>query len=288
LALTTVVLTRGVEGMSGDPEKIRAEVLRQLDEEDATAAEIESMGKQYFRAAREVRDTVKPMRDAIVNLPSEALTTGPMVQFSQGLTGWHNIADKVKQTITLCNSFGAACSGVTNTSNTTMVTLVSCYSSPALTQAKERLFVAQKPAELAEKAKASLTRLGLQTRLLDEAMGAMASPVHGEGGTVSVTLALRQCIENAVLAELLPRRPKQEKAGRAGDKVRSIGEQCNRPMLAPDHFARLANEAGPLLDQLSGTKDKALSRDDIRELLIRGLTFLNAFLDGIDENRLRS
>jgi len=272
--------------VDGNADQSKADILQKLTDQDTDAKKIESLFKQGAKAVRDVRDTNAYLRTIVSEAPSDVILSPQMAQFSNGLTEWRSAAKSVLDTSTLCNSLMAACSGVTNTANTAVVFCDLFPVTPILTKAKRQFFDVQKPADQAEKARASLGRLGLDLRLLDEAMGAIESPVSGEAGPISVLIPLRERIHQ-VIDSLLKRRPKQEETGKIGEKIRSIGQQCARPALPVDHFERLANDAGPLIKDLSGVKDKDLSRESVRVLLVRGLTFLNAILDGIDEGKLR-
>jgi len=162
--------------------------------------------------------------------------------------------------------------------------------------AKSRLQQTLERFPLTEQAQSSMRRLGLDRRggsrrappeLLAEARGALELPGFQEGGPASVLIPLRECIE-AAIAELLRRRPTQEPAGKAREKLTSLGRQCRRDGLDEAYFERLAVEADPLLNDLSGAKQGDMPRERVNELFHRGLLFLNSLLDGMDESRLRS
>jgi hypothetical protein len=126
--------------------------------------------------------------------------------------------------------------------------------------AKRRLHQTLERFPLAEQAQSLMQRLGLDRRsgsrrapleLLAEARGALEVPAFTHGALTSVLIPLRECIE-AAIAELLRRRPTQEPAGKAQEKLRSIGRQCHRDGLDAAYFERLALESEALLDDLSG------------------------------------
>jgi hypothetical protein len=122
--------------------------------------------------------------------------------------------------------------------------------------------------------------------LLEEARAVLEQPAFSDGGTASVLIPLRECIDSA-LAELLKRRPQQEPAGTLRDKIRSLGRQCGRPGLRADHFDRLADDADALHRDLSAAKQARLSRDQVNQHFHRGLLVFNALMDGIDETHLK-
>ncbi len=114
----------------------------------------------------------------------------------------------------------------------------------------------------------------------------MERPVVGDGGAVSVLISLRESI-GAVIAELVRRRPRQEEAKGWSAKVVSVGSQCARPSLSADHFSRLGADADRLMNQLSGAKQAGMDRTQLMWYFNRGLLFLNALVDSIDESKLR-
>src|SRR6185436_14688992 len=96
--------------------------------------------------------------------------------------------------------------------------------------------------------------------MLEDSVAALVRPVFGDGGPVSILVTLRECID-AVITELIRRRPKQEVAKSFGDKIISLGKQCGRPPLTNEHFVNLAFDGKKLMDVLSGGKQHALTRD---------------------------
>jgi len=168
-------------------------------------------------------------------------------------------------------------------------------SSVGVENSRTNLFRALDRYPLIDKAIASMRRLGLDSRggssrkpgeLLNEAWGALERPVVGDGGPVSVLISLRECID-AVITELIRRRPRQVGAKGWHGKVVSVGGQCGRCSLPPDHFDRIGADAETLIDQLSAAKQTRIDREQLMECFNRGLLFLNALLDSIDEGRLR-
>src|SRR2546425_4128039 len=193
------------------------------------------------------------------------------------------------------NSFNAL-SVASTSASTGMIAMVSSTSlrSPRLQAdvegAKSRLQQTLERFPLTEQAQSSMRRLGLDRRggsrrappeLLAQARGALELPGFQEGGPASVLIPLRERIE-AAIAELLRRRPTQEPAGKAREKLTSLGRQCRRDGLDEAYFERRAVEADPLLNDLSGAKQGDMPRERVNELFHRGLLFLNSLLDGMD------
>jgi hypothetical protein len=122
--------------------------------------------------------------------------------------------------------------------------------------------------------------------LFDESKIALDRPTTGEGSPVAVLIPLRECV-NTILSELLRRRPVQEEASKVRDKVASIGGHCGRPGLSTQHFERLADNAHGLIDELSGGKQSAISRDSLINLHQKSVLLIKALLDSVDETKLR-
>jgi hypothetical protein len=124
------------------------------------------------------------------------------------------------------------------------------------------------------------------TDLLNEAERALLLPVIGDGGPTSTLLTIRECIDGAI-SGLIPRRPTQEPAKSWGQKLSSIARQCGHPDIAVDVVERLAEDVGMLMNELSGAKQRPLTRREISRLFYRAAWFLKTFLGLIDEHRLK-
>jgi len=123
-------------------------------------------------------------------------------------------------------------------------------------------------------------------QLLEEASAALARPVGDSPAPTAVLVSAREAVQLA-LADLLRRRPRQEPAAKAADKVSSLGLQCGRPHLATDHFERLGRDLARLLDRLSVAKTGVLSRRQVSDLFDEVLQFFEAFLRSLDSTALK-
>lgn len=99
-------------------------------------------------------------------------------------------------------------------------------------------------------------------------------------------IPMRECIET-VIAELIRRRRNQEPARSQQDKIHSIGNQLSRPGIVKSVIVNWAIEWGRLVEELSGSKQVQLSREEWRNLLRRATLFLQGFLQGLDSTKLR-
>lgn len=119
-----------------------------------------------------------------------------------------------------------------------------------------------------------------------ECKAAYENPSALDTSPLAVLVSIRSCIETAIL-DLLKRCPGQEPARTWSDKVQSIGRRCGKANLPTDYFSSLANTAEGRSNMLSGGKEKNMPRPQVLFLVNDALKFLQAFLSGVDEKRLR-
>jgi hypothetical protein len=280
--------------------KKRDELLWLLKEVEQKAEKIEDLGKAIVKSARLSRDVALPLRTLVSEMPASEFPTDRLDLLIKGWRSWHAGADRIEITSTNVNSFSAlslstATSGTTVFSQVNLISFPSSISRQAVEQASIQLQLTFDQSSLLESVRSSMHRLGLDSRneqfqtplgMINESCGALDRPVRGDGGAVSVVIPLRESI-NAVISELLRRRPIQESAPKLRDKIMSLGQQCNRANLDEAHFERLGADAEVLLNDFSGVKQAKLSREGLKEFFNRGLLFLDALMTSIDENRLR-
>jgi hypothetical protein len=286
--------------MAEDAGKKKEELIRLLGEVGPQARKLEVIGQELVQFARFTSDVAGPLGELIAQIPDDRL---PVDEWSRQVAGWRSWQDTARQlqaSQTMINSFGAMTEAVTNTSVSGVMPVISSGAlflppAPPIEIPKTKLFQTLDRYPLIARATASMRRLGLDKRggtartpldLLEEARGALDRPVIGDGGPVSVLVSLRECID-AVITELVRRRPRQEVTKGWKGKVTSVGCQCARPMLSPDHFDRLGLDAESLMNQLSGAKQGGMGRDQLAEFFNQGLLFLNALMDSIDEAKVR-
>lgn len=210
------------------------------------------------------------------------------------------MANEFETSATLANSFGAAASGTANTAMSTVWILPPIQADstdiqPVIDAEKTKLFQILERSPLVEEVKRSMCRLGLDKRggnsrtpleLLEEAQGALDRPVIQGGGPTTVLIPLRECID-AVITELVRRRPKQEPVKGWSGKVVSVGRHCAHPGLKLDHFDRIGADVEILMNQLSGAKQTSMNREELNRFFHRGTLFLKALMDSIDESLLK-
>ena len=271
-----------------------------LSDVESQAPRLEALGQDIARSARLSRDIAAPIREFVSRVPEDRLEPDQLARQIEGWRTWQAAADQLETTGTMVNSFVALT--LTNTTTSTgMVSTVLDARPPeqhlqfVIEDVQSRLYRVVVRFPLMDGARASMRRLNLHIPsgtqrapldLLEEARGALERPVVQEGGPVSVLIPLRECI-NAVISELLRRRPVQDPTPKIRDKIASIARCCCRPGLDEAHFERIAAETDALLNQLSGAKQTAMARERLSDYFHRGLLLLDALMNSIDEQRLR-
>lgn len=286
--------------MAEDQDKEKEELISLIESAEPEAKKLESLGQTIVESARFFRDISGPLAQVYKQIPAHQMPSGEWSRQSQSWRAWYGAVSGVQGMQTNVNNFTAMTASSANTA-VSGVTMIFGGSPPlippppAAKAAITTLFQTLERHPQAEKAIASMRRLGLDRRggdfrpaldLLNEAKGAIERPVVGSGGPVSVLISLRECI-GAAIAELVRRRPKQEEVKRWSAKVVSVGGQCGRPSLPSDHFTRLGDDADRLMDRLSGAKQTGMDRTQLMGFFNQGLLFLNALMDSIDESKLR-
>ncbi len=291
---------RGRLKLSDDPAKMKEELLRLLAGVEPEAQKLEQLAQEAAQAARFARDCAKPLSVMVAQVSENQLCPEEWGRQNAAWQDWHQTIRLLHGTATTVNSFGAQCYGATNTTASGFMPVFfgsppKAPPPPVVEAARNELFLTLDRHPLADKAQASMHRLGLKSRggdkrpatdLLAEARATMERPSVGEGRPTSVLVTLRECID-AAITELVRRRPKQEETKGWAGKVASVGHQCQRPGLPPDYFDRLGIDADRLMDELSKAKQIHMDRVLVTEVFKRGLLFLNALMDGIDETLLR-
>jgi hypothetical protein len=284
--------------MSDEQAKKKEELLRLLSQVDPEAARIAAIGKELIQAASLSRDVAAPMREIVTQLPNNALPPAQLDRSIKGWQEWHDNANQVLTLETTADKFGVMSSGVTNTTAvmlSVMVPPLGGWPQP-IQIAKEQFYRTLERNTLAEQARASMIRLGLDSRggtyrtaleLLDEATATINQPVTDEGGPTSVLMPLRESID-ASITELIRRRPVQAKVSGWRGKVLSLGQQCARFGLSMAYFERLGDDVELLWDQLSSAKQQGMSRERMSEIFHAGVSFLHTLLSSIDEKLLKA
>jgi hypothetical protein len=286
--------------MADEPTSRKDKLLRLLSDVEPEARRLEELGQDIIRSARLARDMAAPLYQVVSQVPNDALQPDVCDRQIEGWRSWQDVAGRLIVASTTVNTFRAVSQVVANTCSSEFV-VSSEVPLPGPVEVvveagKLRLRRTLDRTPLLDEARSSMQRLGLDSRggglrapidLLDEACGALEQPVVSGGRATSVLIPLRECIE-AALSELLRRRPLQEPASKVAGKLTSIGRQCARVDLPPGHFERLGADGDILLNDLSSTKQADLPREQLSALFNRGLLFLNALMNSLEERRLKA
>jgi len=124
------------------------------------------------------------------------------------------------------------------------------------------------------------------TELLETACAAFEKPAMPGVSASTSLLPLRECIDSTIAA-LLRRRPNQEKAGSHREKIRSIGKQVARSEIPKEVIDSMADRWQKLQKDLSGSKQKDISREEWRATLREGMLLLIEFLQSLDQTKMK-
>lgn len=122
--------------------------------------------------------------------------------------------------------------------------------------------------------------------LFQAAHSALSTPSKGIVDASAVLIPAREAI-NRCLTDLLPKRPKQEPAGKTADKISSIAKQLKYDHFTDETINDLSCEAETLINQLSSAKQGNLLELQIHALFNKTKSFLMAFLSKIDDKKMK-
>jgi hypothetical protein len=230
-----------------DPAKQREQVIRLITAAEVEAKKLEALGRGITECARLAQDVARPMKEIWQQVETGRVGAEEWTRQIGAWNSWHETMSGLQAMQPAVGNFVAVTQGVTNTSvsgiSAVFIVGPGSPAPPAAAEtARRTLFRRLEQLPLAVEAIASMRRLGLDSRggnantpvqLLEEARGALERPVAGEGGPVSVLISLRESID-AVITELIRRRPAQGKVKGWKGKVTDIGGQCGRLGLRPE------------------------------------------------------
>jgi hypothetical protein len=99
-------------------------------------------------------------------------------------------------------------------------------------------------------------------------------------------IPMRECIETTIQV-LMRYRPRQEPAKNQKEKIFSIGKQLARDDILRSDIESWALQWEKLANELSGSKQAHISRDEWIDLLRRAALFLQEILQGLDPAKLK-
>jgi hypothetical protein len=271
--------------MAGEADE-KKKLLETILKTSAEAERIETDLREAQQKAHFAGEIAQGMHQYYSALPEERLTADEWSRQTGMWQGLYESAAESRPALTFSNTFWARTYAVATTSNTVVFStdVSGLVEAPLIHAVQGRIVKIFQRTPLLDDARAGIRRLGLdhvrghhQTALshLEAAQNALGS------GATPALISVREAI-NTTVAQLIARRPKQEKASSHRDKVVSIGKQCGRPSLNESYFEELGTDGQRLVDRLSGSKGKALTRQEVSDLFNEGLVYMNALLGSLD------
>jgi hypothetical protein len=277
------------------------EFLRTLDKAKSVAEEMASKGRELVEQGQFAADLAVCNEEFVRHFPDDSfLSPG---QWDGQIAAWNGLSERAAVVVTTLGGSSQWLSAVVGSTTIATSTVISSAYIPrmptssqsAARNAYERYEELVERSNLVDEIGTEIHRLGLSSSILGyesalslllQSKQAFQVPSLEEVSPSAVLIPLRGAIDRA-LADLLPKRPQQEKAKSLQDKVTSIATQCRRPSVDTRQIEQLAQEAYDLNDELSEAKQCSMSRERVRELMNRGFLFLRSFLRALDETKLQ-
>lgn len=283
----------------------KRELLGILNDVEHKAEDIESNGREIVQQGRFIRDLVRLIKEFIQAIPDDSYLSPEKWENPRAV--WQNLQkqvsitkiklEEIKPFVFATDSTSASAT----VSASSIISIKSISSLPRDVQCpaykihdKFEQFLEQ--SNLIEKITNEIKRLGLSISstvsesplsLLKQSEQAFKVPSVNEVAPSAVLIPLREAI-NRILADMLPRRPNQEETGKStGKKIRSICTQCSSSTIDSIQIENLTKEADNLNNLFSSSKQAMLTREEVRELMNRGLVLILDFLRMIDEHKMR-
>lgn len=283
----------------------KRELLGILDDVERKAEDIESNGREIVQQGRFIRDLVRLNKEFIQVVPDDSYLSSENWEYQRSV--WQHLLNqasvakiKLQEMKPLVFATDSTSASAT-VSASSIISIKSISSLPQDAQGsaykihdKFEQFLEQ--SNLIAKITNEINRLGLSISstgnesplsLLKQSEQAYKAPSVNEVAPSAVLIPLREAI-NRILADMLPRRPEQEETGKnPGIKIRSICKQCSHDTVDSTLIENLANEADDLNGLFSNSKQAVIRRNEVRELMNRGLVLILDFLRMIDEHKMR-
>lgn len=288
-----------------EQDKKMKELLGILNDVEHKADNIESNGREIVQQWRFIGDLVRLSKEFIQVIPDDSYLSPE--KWENQLAVWQNLQKQVSITKIKLEEIKPHVFATDSTSASATVSASSIISIKSISSLPQDV---QGPAykihdkfeqfleqsNLIAKITNEINRLGLSISstgnesslsLLKQSQQAYKAPSVNEVAPSAVLIPLREAIKR-ILADMLPRQPKQVKTGKnPGIKIRSICTQCSHDTVDSTLIETLANEADNLNNLFSSSKQAMLTRDEVRELMNRGLVLILDFLRMIDEHKIR-
>jgi hypothetical protein len=282
--------------------KKKSELLNILQKADHDASDLTSKGREIVQQGQRISDLARYAGRFIQAIPDDSFFA-PQKWDEYRLEWLNTVAQIDAANQAVGNPKSNSLIFVANSTTASSSTIISSAIIPTLpVSVQGQAWAAYNGFEqlleqsnLVEEIAEEISRLGMTSpkeiestlSLVRQAKAAFDTPSSKKVSPVAVLISIRGAI-NRVFADLLPKRPIQEKTSGDREKVRSICALCRRSDIKDEQIERFANEAYDLNDLLSDAKQATFNRDEVREYMNRALLFLRSFLQALDENKLRS
>jgi hypothetical protein len=288
--------------MSTGPTKKRDEIYKLIEDTEKQGEEIEQIGHRTAESGRLLRDFADAAREVISNVPNDDMLPEEEWQRLEDAFGIVKSAGEPMLNIgpALLNyTTTVSATGLTTNSMIYAIGPIAPPLAPVVDRVKVQINTIMEARPLMQDVEASIKRLGLNdlecgdqrtaVQLLRDSKLALDRPATPSANEpIPVLIPLRQCVL-AILGELWRRTNSQEKL--SGDKhkarIVALGKYCGLASIQSSVFEVLGSQWSALFTRLSDTKDATMPRSEISREFNNGILFLQAFLDTIDETKLK-
>lgn len=288
--------------MSDDPERDKEEALKRIADVPRQCDELDTLARGLLKASSEARDTAAFDAVVIRVLPADA--PGAAQYFQNATKRWETFGNAAGQVAKIgiygLPPFTAVVSGTMSTASLGAVDVIQWprlkpQDREEIKRADERLKQKHDLSQVVADIEIELAKLRLDVgpesqetpaQLLKSAYHAVQYPVSAEAAKSPALITMRTAINNSI-AELIRHRKNQEPAGSREEKILSLGRNAGRLGLPADRFAGLASDYHALNKELSGEGKKA-NHEEVEALFYRAALFFRAFLQALDETKLRT
>ncbi|MBI3800850.1 MAG: hypothetical protein HY268_28215 [Deltaproteobacteria bacterium] len=287
---------------SNGPKGRKGKLLEEIQYTKQATDRYRAKGQEIVEQGQIMKDLAESAEAYVASLPDDTYVLPE--RWDQGIAAWNAAKSRLDTANEILMTAGnvyftTAATGVTTSwlmSSMTLEKPLPLDVQPIAEKAVAKFNKAAERANWGEEAEKELFRMGFDNApvgqnsaalLLRQARDPFLRPSADETAPAAVLIPLRESI-NRVLADLLRRRPNQEPAKGADDKVMSIGSQVARSGIQQGDLVRLATDARDLINALSASKQGEMTREDVRLLFMRGASFLVAFLRALDESKLKT
>ena len=281
--------------------KKKDKLLHILSDSEQDTQSLISKGRKIVEQGQFITDIAQCTKDFIKCIPDDSFL--PQEKWDDQIFSWNSWRERAADTnkaLDETKPLVLIAVDSTNVATTAVISSIQVASLPKNEQASARSAYDKyekllDQSNLIQEIEEEISRLSLTSSqpgreyilsLVQQADKAFKMPSLEGVSASAVIIPLREAI-NRTFADLLPRRQLQEKAKNPKIKIQSICKQCCRSAVDTRNIEQLVNQVDDLYDKMSGAKQHSMTRDQVRELMNRGLVFLLAFLRMLDENKLR-